>query len=104
VGVCGGRKFGAGIRGFEDTLGCPYNYDQVYKCYGWSSYGESSDYFNSCGQDGFIGVPNNSTGYQTAAAGNAYCGLSTEGFNHYREFIGAQLNSSLITALNIMSA
>lgn len=83
---------------FEDTLGgCPYFPGEVYKCAGWSTFGHTPDYFNSCSADTIVSVPVNVLGYQNAATGNAYCGfhnyLITQPF---REYVGSQLLQTLI--------
>jgi hypothetical protein len=88
---------------FEDTLACPDNQSQVYKALGWCSFGNTSDYFNSCVIGAFsLSVPSNAQGYQFAVNnGNAYCGLYTRWSSLpydtlYREFIGSQLSSPLM--------
>src|ERR1700722_4176269 len=58
---------------FEDTVSCPTSVDEVYRAVAWSSFGETPDYFNSCGIDE-VGVPKNELGYRSAATGHAYCG------------------------------
>ncbi len=83
---------------FEDYNKCPNADDQVNKTIGWTSYGQSPDYFNSCDQLNLYGVPLNELGYQKAAKGKAYCGIFTFGsvVQNYREFIGAKLLNPLI--------
>lgn len=87
--------------GFEDYTTCPTTTDQMDRATGWSSYGNSSDYFNACAPvsafDG-VGVPLNFCGYQMAHGGTGYAGyiLYEEGEPGYREFIGAQLSSPLV--------
>src|SRR5258708_7934679 len=65
---------------FEDTIQCPANPQPTidYASH-WSTYGSSSDYFNSCANNNsFIyGVPSNFSGYQNAMHGIAYAGLIT---------------------------
>ena len=83
---------------FEDMIGgCPYDPGEVYKCAGWSTFGHTPDYFNSCSADTIVNVPVNFLGYQNAASGNAYCGfynfIITQPF---REYVGSQLLQSLI--------
>ncbi len=81
---------------FEDYSFCPNYSGQVYKAIGWSSYGNSPDYFNLCSSSILVSVPNNSFGNQCATTGNGYCGFySYVPFNNYREFIGIQLTSQL---------
>ena len=83
---------------FENSISCPDNLSQVYKIISWKSYGQSPDYFDSCGVSGLSKAPNNSFGFQYPASGQAYCGLYTFlGANHnYREFIGTQLVNPLV--------
>lgn len=82
---------------FEDTVHCPDNFDKVYLANGWSSFGASSDYFNSCTQTNLTDVPNNYYGYQNASSGNGYCGLIAyvKYIFDWREFIGRQLTLPL---------
>ena len=87
---------------FEEYCLCPNNSSQVYKARGWSSFGNTSDYFNSCDPSLAQSVPVNTQGYQWAVdSGNAYCGIYTRwgGFpvdTSYGEFIGSKLLSPLI--------
>ena len=81
---------------FEDTVQCPTG--NVSDAIGWSNFSnQSPDYFHSC-NSGFLGVPNNFFGYQQAASGNAYCGLSTyfSPPDNGREIIGIALTNQLI--------
>jgi len=84
---------------FEDTVACPTSIDQVYNSTGWSSFGNTSDYFNSCSTGNVSSVPNNFFGYQFAHSGNAYCGLynyTPPPSSNYREYIGTQLSDSML--------
>jgi hypothetical protein len=84
---------------FEDTVSCPSFLDNML-VQDWSSFGNSSDYYNGCSVTG-MNVPNAVFGYQPAHTGTAFCGVATyfKGnsvlTNNYREFIGAQLLNSL---------
>ncbi len=85
----------------EDTISCPLILSQIHLCEHWSSYRNSSDYFNSCNNN-LVGVPSNSNGFQYAYHGNAYAFVVT--FSNqvpfdYREFIGIQLNSPMYVNL-----
>ena len=51
---------------FEDYCSCPDNSGQVYRAIGWTSFGNSSDYFNCCAPPGAQSVPLNPSGYQCA--------------------------------------
>lgn len=88
---------------FEDTIGCPDNYDQLYKAISWykPTLG-SSDYYNNCNSaTNFISVPQNAAGYQLAKEGQAYAGFSIGfdtvniAFNNYREYLQIKLSSTL---------
>lgn len=87
---------------FEQYSQCPNNIsgigdDQVSKAIGWETYGETPDYFNSCGTIWNVDIPNNQPGYQWPHTGNAYCGLITYYIaQEFRETIGSQLSSPLI--------
>lgn len=61
---------------FEDTISCPTGPGQIQQAIGWSAFGGSPDYFNSCSpMSSYYGVPANAVGYQQAASGNAYVGI-----------------------------
>ena len=85
---------------FEDTIVCPSSLNQVYNSESWTSFGGTPDYFNSCDQSLTVGVPINGFGYQWPddTTGKGYCGIYTLiwGFPNYREFIGTQLNETLV--------
>ena len=83
---------------FEDTTSTPIGIDITAKAIGWSSYGESPDYFNSAFyyNNNMFSVPRNIWGTQQAFDGNAYAGIATyveAGLfpGIYREFIGTKL-------------
>jgi hypothetical protein len=61
----------------------------------------TADYFNVCGSSVGAGVPENGFGFQIPKTGNAYAGFygkATVPFAHDpREYLGAQLTSTLIT-------
>ena len=84
---------------FEDTLGCPDNYDQLYKTNYWYTPTQGTpDYFNSCDFTNSTGVPFNILGNQSARTGNAYVGL-VSGFDSIslpREYIQVKLKSKLV--------
>ena len=82
---------------FEEFDTCPNNTTQIYYANGWGSYGGSPDYFNTCSTSIYASVPNNFTGFQYPADGNAYSGLIPyiEGL-FLREFMGAQLLTPLV--------
>jgi hypothetical protein len=81
---------------FEIYSQCPITLDQINRATGWTAYGYSPDYFNSCAM-GSVAVPNNAWGQQYPLNGNGYAGLVTfdaQG-NSIREFIGVQLQQFL---------
>lgn len=84
---------------FEDTLGCPNNYDQLYKAKYWykPTLG-TSDYFNSCDITNAAGVPLNGIGYQYAHTGNSYAGFgnSFDTTTLFREYLQVKLTSKLV--------
>ncbi len=109
---------------FEDKVQCPYQNDTllclafdtsntcVYwssesTCFdsvliGWSSYGDTPNYFNSCANVSRpeCGVPNNIVGRQAAIDGDAYVGIGTVSFwplsgPNAREYIGTPLLTPL---------
>ncbi|MBK9638300.1 MAG: T9SS type A sorting domain-containing protein [Bacteroidetes bacterium] len=84
---------------FEDTVSCPLGLDNMQEVLGWTSFGNSADYFNGCSIS--MNVPNTPFGFQSSHSGNAFCGVINywkgNSFltNNYREFIGVQLVNSL---------
>ncbi|MEI7803447.1 MAG: T9SS type A sorting domain-containing protein, partial [Bacteroidota bacterium] len=83
---------------FEDTVYCPYDYNQLNAANFWINARSSVDYFNKC-SNSFVSIPNNLSGYQEAFNnGSGYVGLITftDGME-YREY----LTSHLINQLNI---
>jgi len=83
---------------FEDTIGCPLgnggDFDKVAL---WMNSGISPDYYNICANttNGFLGVPSNFLGYQSAFHGNAYAGIIAWYAPSTREFIGIQLTQTM---------
>jgi len=83
---------------FEDTVYCPI-LGEIGAMANWKTYSATPDYYNECAGFQFH-VPNNSSGYQKASTGNAYCGLYTYSYfspQNYREHIGTQLLFPLTT-------
>jgi OmpA-OmpF porin, OOP family len=83
---------------FEIYDTCPDNENLVEYATGWSNYGGSPDYHNSCSSNPQFSVPDNWGGFQQAATGNAYCGISTYCYlnsstSDSREFIGIQIST-----------
>lgn len=88
--------------GFEDTLGCPYQWDGIQMGYAanWfqPTWG-SSDLFTGC----YL-VPQSFNGYQDAHGGSSYGGFITschkpfgcDSTNPNREYLSARLNQTLI--------
>lgn len=61
---------------FEEYSNCPTGPGQIFFAQGWLTFRESPDYFNSCVSiASYFSVPNNGSGYQQAASGNAYAGI-----------------------------
>ncbi len=87
---------------FEDTVYCPFGLDQMDAATGWSSYGNSPDYYNACNHFS-TSVPNANFGYQFAHSGTAMIGLDTYHKaispvgNNYREYAGVELSMPLQT-------
>ncbi len=86
---------------FEVYSTCPDNQGEVYLAYPWfDPTNESSDYFNSCCNNGIAGVPNNFYGYKYSFEGNGYAAFATYEGNgigaNYREYIAIKLNESLL--------
>ncbi len=83
--------------GFELASQCPDNWSQLNRSFNWQVCKGSPDFFASCGSVDSFSVPQNLIGNQSAASGNAYCGLilydKSNGGND--EIIGTQLTQSL---------
>lgn len=89
---------------FEDTVACPTALTQISLADTWSTFGGTPDYFNSCSNPfSFpnVSVPFNQWGYQTPKSGEAYAGFMTRHqlATNSREFIGCELNQSLIPGI-----
>lgn len=83
---------------FEDYSSCPTTDCQIHRAIGWSSYGNTPNYFNAC-NSGSWSVPQSALGYQSAATGSAYASFFCYGPTvapDDREYIGRQLISPLI--------
>ncbi len=86
---------------FEDYSNCPYGPGQLNFANYWfsanSGGGGSSEYYNSCSNPSWVGVPNNYNTYQYARTGNAYSGTMCflHGSNEYREYIEGTLKYPL---------
>ncbi len=84
---------------FEDYSNCPNGYGQLnYVQFWYPSNGTSSDYFNQCTSDAFYSTPNNWLGSQSPKTGIAYAGIGLyyNGYTNYREYVGCELNESLL--------
>lgn len=87
---------------FEQYTSCPDALCQIHRSTGWSSWGYSPDYYNSCAAPypiSRVSIPRNDFGYQYPFSGNAYAGFYA--FEpivgpDIREYISAQLISPLI--------
>lgn len=83
---------------FEEYTQCPDYFGEVPNCVGWHQYvANSADYFNACATHPAATVPQSWMGYQEAAEGQAYVGMTTwlVGVDYYREVIGAALSEPL---------
>lgn len=85
---------------FEEYHTCPNDISQMDKVISWRSFKSTPDYYNVCNNTTsigveIVGVPKNFSGYQYAANGNAYCGVSSFGDENVRELIGCELNTPL---------
>jgi gliding motility-associated-like protein len=84
---------------FEDTVGCPYTFSQIYFSPPWYSPTQGSpDYFNTCNSTTTsFGVPANAFGNQNPKTGQAYAGMYVFGISpaNAREYIQVQLLDSM---------
>lgn len=91
---------------FEQYSSCPTQSSELYLVNDWSDANlGTTDYFNSCYTTGGVnvGVPSNWMGNESANTGNAFVGImlfeNSSSINDYREYIQAQLNTSLLTGV-----
>ena len=78
---------------------CPDNPGQISYASPWySPTSASTDYFNTCGFAGYVGVPANIWGYQPAKTGNGYAEIGVFGSSGFsiREYIQVPLTTTLI--------
>lgn len=82
----------------EDYTSCPDNYSEIDKAVNWNvpTSLNSSEYFNTCSVTGYVGVPLNGAGYQSAHSGNGYAGIYIYYPDNVREYISASLAEPLI--------
>ncbi len=84
---------------FEDTVSCPTDGDIIRAKFWANPTTYSPDYFNQCvvatGPGDSFSVPNNWYGIQTARTGRAYGGFILHAIGDNREYIQANLLSSL---------
>ncbi len=82
---------------------CPYTKGQIKLAEPWySPNGKTTDFIHSCGERGYLGIPENAWGYQHPAAGSGYAGIRTWlhpslGFRGevYREYLAVQMKDTL---------
>jgi hypothetical protein len=86
---------------FEDTVNCPTN-GWITHASNWQPFSSSPDYYNGCVNSSFFGfsVPNNYTGIQIAASGQAYAGAISyieqeTNYSLNREILGGNLTIPL---------
>lgn len=86
---------------FEVTTSCPTQPYQIDSCLGWTSFAESPDYMNACGNN-IMGVPINwVSSYQQAATGDAYAAIGVYYLNYPypREYLGGSLTTPLTVGI-----
>ncbi len=94
---------------FETLSQCPWGNTQIFFATPWfqpcihsgnPTNSSSSEIFNACDSNGFVGVPVNAAGYgfQNTHSGNGYAGIygGMDSTNNGREYIEAPLQSPLI--------
>jgi hypothetical protein len=75
---------------------CPSQLDNLADCAVWQNFGNTPDYFNTCGSN-CLQAPDVCFGYQNPRSGNAYAGFITRyPLVNYREFLGMQLSNNLV--------
>lgn len=87
---------------FEQYNNCPIGLNNLSDCADWQNFGNSPDYYNTCGSYCLV-PPNTCFAYQNPHTGNAYSGIGVYtipgiGVN-YREFIGVNLLTPLVTGM-----
>jgi hypothetical protein len=86
--------------GFENFTQCPVGVSQLYTVNWYSPTFASPDYFNTCNTSGIVDIPQNYFGWESAKTGVAYCGITSNVNDNFREYIQSQLIDTLITGLN----
>ncbi len=83
---------------FEEYTECPPSFGYWANVVGWiSPYTQSADYYNACASGTVCSVPQNTTGYQLAANGEAYMGIHTYSTAvSYREVIASEMIQALV--------
>ncbi len=85
--------------GFEDFSSCPESQGELNASIGWFSPNENTpDYFDSCNEDDFVGIPDNYMGTEEANNGSAYAGITTfdgQAINA-REYVATKLTEPMI--------
>ncbi len=100
TGICFGQNL-APNWSFEQYDECPSSSggSDPLPCFPWTHAGTGSpDYFNACADNSWPDVPTNGFGYQFANTGDGYTGVwcRIDGFEEYREYLHAPLNSPMI--------
>ncbi len=78
---------------FEQYSECPQTVGLAQFATGWSNlFTNSADYYNTCTDNAWIDIPQNSCGFQFAVDGQAYMGMYTHAIGGiYREMVGVDL-------------
>jgi gliding motility-associated-like protein len=90
---------------FESHFTCPNSTGQVSLAAPWSNlagHEGSADYFHQCATISELSVPQNKWGFEEAATGNAYVGLSLiySNLNDFREYIATPLNAPMAAGVS----
>lgn len=83
----------------EDSVQCPATFSQIIYCRYWFSPNAGTpDYFHTCNSisgNGYVSVPTNGLGAQSALSGFAYVGIGSNIKGNVREYLCVRLTDSL---------
>jgi hypothetical protein len=104
AGICTGQNLITN-GSFETLFSCPNSTGQVSLAAPWTNipgHEGSADYFHACATIFEVSVPQNKWGFEQAATGDAYVGLSLiySNLSNFREYIGTPLNTPMAAGVS----
>jgi gliding motility-associated-like protein len=81
---------------FEEYYACPIQTGEIHKLKNWfNPTSTTPDFFHSCSNTEFAGIPVNLYGVREAQHGNAYCGIVNNTIDEFREYLAVELSDYL---------